>query len=228
MEEEQTSDRGKCIAYKTPKRPSYEDMSRHISDLLGDSGACYNQCEVHIPSPFQPTLADDFVPQEDVEIHDVLNSSEFEGVGREEPGRDETDLKFTGPSQDQGSEVASSKSVVAFDGTTSRVLPITTGKETRMVPTSSLLVGSSQPMEIPPPNPGSSFRYGPSHPQPMTSPRPWTYGRKFPLQSLKDGLLGCPLEAFQALIPENYLQGGAGQTTSDHFADILVHHQIMI
>jgi hypothetical protein len=62
-------------------------------------------------------------------------------------------------------------------------------------------------------------------PSVQSSPRS---DRKLPIHSLKDGLLGCPLEALQALAPEGYLQGGVGKTTPDRFADILVHHQIAV
>jgi hypothetical protein len=50
--------------------------------------------------------------------------------------------------------------------------------------------------------------------------------KKLPIHSLKEGLRGCPLEALQALAPEDYIHGGVGKTTPDRFADIVVHHQI--
>jgi hypothetical protein len=56
-----------------------------------------------------------------------------------------------------------------------------------------------------------------------------TSARKLPIRSLRDGLLGCPLEALQALAPENYLRRpGAGRTSPERFADIIVHHQIEV
>jgi hypothetical protein len=56
-----------------------------------------------------------------------------------------------------------------------------------------------------------------------------TSERKLPIRSLRDGLLGCPLEALQALAPENYLRRpGAGRTSPERFADIIVHHQIEV
>jgi hypothetical protein len=66
---------------------------------------------------------------------------------------------------------------------------------------------------------------GPSVSSPLNSLRG---GKKLLIHSLKDGLLGCPLQALQALVPEGYLQGNVGKTTLDWFADILVHHQIAV
>lgn len=48
--------------------------------------------------------------------------------------------------------------------------------------------------------------------------------RRAPIKSLRDGLLGCPLEAISAILSEDFLSD-IGRTTPERFVEILVHSQ---
>lgn len=52
-------------------------------------------------------------------------------------------------------------------------------------------------------------------------------GRKVPIRSLRDDLLGCPLEAIFAIVPEDFVQD-AGRTTPKRFVNLIVHHQFSV
>lgn len=233
-------DRGKGIDANVPKKPRYEDLSQEVSDLLRTSQGSFLQCEVPIPrsileasTKVTPSLAS-------VETHDVPDSTE--SIPEEVEVRDGGLKPDASPivQSTQDDVIASPQLRSAMDEGINEV-PYGTAEQDTAPRISSEAIERGTTTETPsgateqdsratpetvlPSNLNREHGAGPSSQSPITSPKS---GKKLPIRSLKDGLLGCLLQALQALVLEGYLQGGIGRTTLDRFADILVHHQIAI
>jgi hypothetical protein len=84
----------------------------------------------------------------------------------------------------------------------------------------------SSQQAVPSSNSSTSEGAGPFGSTPLTAGA-GVSGRKVPIRSLRDDLLGCPLEAIFAILPEDFVQD-AGRTTPERFADLIVHHQFSV
>lgn len=222
-------DTRKASTEETSKRIKRANMSQHRRDMLDEAEAMY--VDPNIPLLTQLASTGNVLPSRNAEdfpsvILHISESSESERSSHGEPMGDNISSEPIEPSRFQSFDVYLSEPLVGPDGNTSRIPHNISEEQLRvdMAPPPK----SPQMVEVPPFHLGSS-RVETSQVNPLNSPIGETSRWKLPIRSLRDGLLGCPLEALQALLPENYLQGsGAGKTSPERFTDILVHHQLQV
>jgi hypothetical protein len=205
-------DKGKAPIGENPKKMKGDkpgiSMSVHLSDLIDEASEMYSEPSFPLPTPPIPsrdTLSRRGDRSPSVVIHDVPNDSDSAKSGHEDFIRDDVSVE---PPIDETERVP--------DNLPDPPVGFPEASVDLQIPS------SSRAEDIP------ASSQGPTPKQPeMASGE--TLARKPPIQSLRDGLLGCPLEALQALAPENYLRRpGVGRTSPERFADIIVHHQIEV
>lgn len=202
------SNKGKAHIGENPKRKKGVDMGIgmgvHLSDLIDEANVIYAEPSFPLPTPLSPIrdiLSPRGVEGFPVVVHDIPNDSDSTRSSHDNFIPDDASAE---PSMGANEKVMNDLPNLS-----------TCSPETGMnSPTLSL-----REMEDVPIRPRDPRANRPDVPSGETSER------KLPIRSLRDGLLGCPLEALQALAPESYLRRpGASKMSPERFADIIVHH----
>jgi hypothetical protein len=198
-------DKGKAPIGENPKKMKGDNpgisMSVHLSDLIDEASVIYSEPSFPLPTPSFPpkdVSSPRAAESPPIIIHDIPDDSGSAGCGHEGFIRDDV-------SAEKAPDNPSTPQAQSFQADMGP--PTLSPRRREDVPTSSLSPVAEQSK--------------------ATSGE--TSARKLPIHSLREGLHGCPLEALQSLAPENYLRRpGVGRTSSERFADIIVHHQIEV